>query len=204
MQRIHCPILTGQTPGEACLRGYGYGLVVEEHPRHGRIVQHSGGYPGFSSHMRWSTRTGIGIVTFENATYSGARDPATAALERVLDAVPRHSEPPAVPAGIRRLVPADPALLEGAGARFDPDALLENVVQDRSEAERLAEIAALLTAAGRPDPAGARVASSDGVTFSRFEVTVPCAQGDLAFSVQVGPILPPRIQALSVGFVARA
>ncbi len=61
MQRIQCAIALEQT-GDLRLKGYGYGLVVEQHARFGNIVSHSGGYPGFSSHMRWNPETGFGVV----------------------------------------------------------------------------------------------------------------------------------------------
>ena len=41
--------------------GYGFGLFVEHDAAFGPIVSHSGGYPGFSAHMRWNPRSGIGV-----------------------------------------------------------------------------------------------------------------------------------------------
>lgn len=65
---------------------YGFGLFVEQDDRHGPIASHSGGYPGFSAHMRWSTRHGIGVVAFENATQAKVSQAATEALDVLLDA----------------------------------------------------------------------------------------------------------------------
>ncbi|MFP3393936.1 hypothetical protein SB782_34735, partial [Brevibacillus sp. SIMBA_076] len=53
--------------------------------RFGRIVQHSGGLPGFSAHMRWHAATGIGVVAFGNSDEFGARRVAGAALQDALD-----------------------------------------------------------------------------------------------------------------------
>ena len=53
--------------------GYGFGLFVEFDERFGAIVSHSGGYPGFSAHMRWHAASGLGVVAFENATYARVR-----------------------------------------------------------------------------------------------------------------------------------
>lgn len=75
------------TPTGAPDRAYGYGLVIEDGGDHGRIVGHSGGYPGFGSHLRWHAETGIGIVAMENATYAGTVTAATLALTAILDAV---------------------------------------------------------------------------------------------------------------------
>ena len=66
---------------------YGFGLFLDEHPRHGLLVSHSGGYPGYGAHMRWHAASGIGIVVLENGRYSGATVPATKGLELVLDQV---------------------------------------------------------------------------------------------------------------------
>jgi CubicO group peptidase (beta-lactamase class C family) len=55
-------------PGAGRPVGYGFGVFVEQDDHHGAIVSHSGGYPGFSAHMRWSVRDGLGVVAFENAT----------------------------------------------------------------------------------------------------------------------------------------
>ena len=79
-------------PGDAApaLSAYGFGLFVEEHPALGRIVSHSGGYPGFGSNMRWHPATGTGVIALGNSTYAGMM-----ALRRpgLLDAALRHREP---------------------------------------------------------------------------------------------------------------
>src|SRR3954468_12010736 len=68
---------------------YGFGLVVETHPRFGTVVGHSGGYPGFGSHMRWHPASGLGVVALGNGTYS----PAFLLTERLLDTLLRALEP---------------------------------------------------------------------------------------------------------------
>ena len=49
---------------------YGFGLVVDDDLRLGRTVSHSGGYPGFGSHMRWHPATGWGVVVLANRTHA--------------------------------------------------------------------------------------------------------------------------------------
>ncbi len=58
--------------GLASAGGYGFGLFTEEDPRWGRIVWHSGGYPGFGSNMRWHLASGTGVVVLGNSTYAPA------------------------------------------------------------------------------------------------------------------------------------
>ena len=72
--------------GDSGPANYGFGLFVEEDRVHGRIIQHSGGYPGFGSHMRWHPETGIGVIVLANSTYAGAHPLG----EQMLDAVLRH------------------------------------------------------------------------------------------------------------------
>ena len=51
------------------VRHYGFGLFEELLP-YGRSVFHSGGYPGYGSHMRWHPASGLGVVALGNRTYA--------------------------------------------------------------------------------------------------------------------------------------
>ena len=51
---------------------YGFGLDVIDDLTAGRIVGHSGGYPGFGSHMRWHPASGLGVVVSANHRYAYA------------------------------------------------------------------------------------------------------------------------------------
>jgi hypothetical protein len=73
---------------------YGFGLFVEEDRDYGRVVQHSGGYPGFGSNMRWHPATGTGVIVLGNGTYA----PVTPVAARMLRAVLRHRAEAAGPA----------------------------------------------------------------------------------------------------------
>lgn len=48
---------------------YGFGLMHRKDSRFGRVICHSGGYPGYGSHMRWYPDLGFGIVALANTTY---------------------------------------------------------------------------------------------------------------------------------------
>jgi CubicO group peptidase (beta-lactamase class C family) len=52
--------------------GYGYGLTSGVHSLYGRVVAHSGGLPGFGSHVRWLPDRGVGVMVFANRTYGPA------------------------------------------------------------------------------------------------------------------------------------
>jgi len=67
---------------------YGFGLFVEDDTEHGRIVQHSGGYPGFGSHMRWHLASGTGVIVLANGTYAPAHPLASRMLDALLGSRP--------------------------------------------------------------------------------------------------------------------
>ncbi len=73
-------------PAAGSQHGYGFGLFTEETSARGRLVYHSGGYPGFGSHMRWHPETGLGVIVLANSTYAGASVLAARLMEDVLRA----------------------------------------------------------------------------------------------------------------------
>jgi CubicO group peptidase (beta-lactamase class C family) len=195
MQTIHCPI--PPEPGEDILfKGYGFGLVAQTDARHGLTVHHSGGYPGFSSHMRWNPEARIGIVAFENATYSGAWKPVADALRRLLDSSAQRSTATDPPEEVKTLGRTVAALV----ARWDDDLAgdlcLENVAMDRPFAERAAELAGLLAKVGPPDTGRTEIRPADRM-FGRFEVRIPCRTGVIVGVVGLGPVEPARIQSMA-------
>ncbi len=65
---------------------YGFGLFAEDDAAYGTIVQHSGGYPGYGSQMRWHPATGIGTIVLANSTYAAAGALAGELLAELLKA----------------------------------------------------------------------------------------------------------------------
>jgi hypothetical protein len=122
--------------------GYGFGLFEELGPA-GRFVFHSGGYPGFGSHMRWHPASGLGIVALANSTYAPMSTIAARALrELVLGSdVPLHAASPDLP-GLDRArstvmswLLADRA--DGAEGAAMRELFADNVEQDVPWSERL-------------------------------------------------------------------
>ena len=66
------------------VKGYGIGLAVEEDYDFGKIVGHSGGYPGYGSHMRWHTATQIGVIALANGRYASPVAACVPALRYLL------------------------------------------------------------------------------------------------------------------------
>jgi CubicO group peptidase (beta-lactamase class C family) len=87
----------GSGPGS-----YGFGLFVEDDAEHGRIVQHSGGYPGFGSHMRWHLASGTGVIVLGNGTYAPAHPMASRMLDILLRSQSQsRTQPGSLPPGRR-------------------------------------------------------------------------------------------------------
>ncbi|WP_293850527.1 serine hydrolase domain-containing protein [Brevibacterium paucivorans] len=64
--------------------GYGYGLRCYFDTQLGHSAGHSGGYPGFSLHMRWHAASGSGVVLLANVTGFPAEAVATNALDALV------------------------------------------------------------------------------------------------------------------------
>ena len=63
---------------------YGFGLFQVDDVRYGRTIGHSGGYPGFGSHMRWHPASGLGVIAFANHRYGPASPLARDMLNELL------------------------------------------------------------------------------------------------------------------------
>lgn len=66
--------------------GYGFGLFTIDDARYGRVVSHSGGYPGFGSNMRWHQASGLGVIALTNHRYGPATPLARDLLAALLAA----------------------------------------------------------------------------------------------------------------------
>ncbi len=191
---------TTKTPIEGA-GSYGYGLFLDEHPRHGLLVSHSGGYPGYGAHMRWHAATGIGVVVLENARYSGATVPAAKALELVLDQV---GSPDAVP-DLWPETRAARETVERLLRRWDEAAagalLAENVALDETIERRRATIDDLTARVGlAADAPVLPLEQAAPVNRTRAHVawTVPGATGALRVEIRLTPERHPRVQTLAV------
>jgi CubicO group peptidase (beta-lactamase class C family) len=175
---------------------YGYGLFIQDHVRWGRIVGHSGGYPGFGSNMRWHAPSGLGVIVLGNGRYAPSSFLASEILLAMLDAN-------AVPA--RRVRPA-PATV---AARAAVEALLErwddaaaeglfamNVELDEPLARRRAAMERLPGVHGRlvADPAEPEVSHSP----FHLEWWLRGERGRVKLEILLSPELPPKAQMLNL------
>lgn len=178
--------------------GYCLGLVSQEDVVTGRAISHSGGYPGFGSHMRWHPATGIGVVALANGRYAPVWQPARDALELLVadGAVRRRRIEPAL--ALERARDAVERLLagwdDGIAERFAPNLELDDPLDRRRvELEGLRERHGRLTRDGEiecdtPYRGHWWLAGEHG--------------GRVHVRIALTPELPPRLQTIELESVA--
>lgn len=193
---------TLQTPNPSAdveLVGYGMGLVIDQDPRHGTVVSHKGGYPGFGAHMRWHLDSGIGVLALENGRYSTPYLTCRKALKLILDeTVAPEAEPSVWPETLRARDCVERLIRE-----WDPALAAElfavNVDLDEPLSRRSATIAALVD---EVRPPAEPLALVDSAPYSRsaehLAWTVPGRHGALRCEISLTPTEPPLVQTLKV------
>lgn len=183
------------------LSGYGYGLTVENDERHGPIAGHSGGYPGFGSHMRWHLASGIGVLVLENATYSGAVLPARRALSSILDHLEVPQTEPYLWPETRAARDAVERLLRGWDDVVAGRLLAGNVALDEPLADRRASFAELAGLAGidaTTPVADLLDCAPRSDTPDALEWTSPGRTGTVRCTIRLTPAIPPLVHTLEV------
>ncbi|MGP9846005.1 serine hydrolase domain-containing protein [Brachybacterium sp. 107] len=214
----------GRSPGFDRIRGYGFGLVIEQFPDLGEVISHSGGYPGYGSFMVWHRATGVGVVALANSKYA----PAVPLSMQALRILQREAPALLAPAAVQ----AAPRTLEAAAAALDwlrtgedsvADAwFADNMDLDTSRAERRRRLDAALAATGLAATgsdttgsdttgsgttgSGTTAPSSDALASLRVEdaTAISRAQlrwvlpgvGDGAPSLRIDLLMDPRREAL--------
>jgi CubicO group peptidase (beta-lactamase class C family) len=198
-------------PGSAATGSYGFGLFIDEDPVWGRIVHHSGGYPGFGSNMRWHPATGVGVIVLGNGTYAAVGSVAARILTTVLRQRARRVEPGTVsgsPAAERGLAlapqpapwPATIAAREEIGRLLQSwdDAAAEklfsgNVALDQPFPERRRRIGLIHERLGQPHDDPQRPPESDTPAHCRWWVTGE--HGTAQVEIKLTPERQPRVQS---------
>ena len=212
-------------PAAGSQYGYGFGLFTEETSAWGRLVYHSGGYPGFGSHMRWHPETGLGVVVLANSTYAGASVLAARLMKEVLKAAAAEDGPTtgAVPAGEQapgrtRAVVRGPApapggpwpetlsaqqVVTGLLTHWDDEVaeqlFADNVALDQPLDRRRERIGRMWERLGPPRPrtqAAPRPAEFDSPAHCRW--WLHGERGDTQVEILLTPQNPPRVQSLTV------
>jgi CubicO group peptidase (beta-lactamase class C family) len=203
-------------PGSPATSSYGFGLFVDEDPVWGRIVHHSGGYPGFGSNMRWHPASGIGVIVLGNSTYA----PVSPLAARLLTTVLRHRAQrlagrrgyrdgsPAADRGLA-LAPQPAPWPATAAAREEIGKLMEswdaaaaeklfsgNVALDTPFAERRRRIGLIRERLGDLRPDTVRPPESDTPAHCRWWVAGD--HGTAQAEIRLTPEREPRVQSFTL------
>ncbi|MEM7405189.1 MAG: serine hydrolase domain-containing protein [Pseudomonadota bacterium] len=172
--------------------GYGLGLQMQDRGSHWS-AGHSGGVPGYGSHMRWLPEFGFGVVALGNRTYAplgGVAEQALETLRLSAEPLPRRRRASsallAAQDGVNRLLQSwDPALAESLFA--------DNFMLDCDEAhwlERLRDVRAQIgTPTGESGPINA-------TNWLRGEWRVAGPRGWCHVWMTLSPLVPARVQFL--------
>jgi len=187
---------------------YGFGLFAEDDPAFGTIVQHSGGYPGFGSHMRWHPATGLGTVVLANSTYAQAGALAGELLSALLTAQAKKETERAC-YRLRGPFPGAEPWPETLAAHDAVSDLLTtwsdavaaqifapNVELDQPLAERQAEIETLRERIGVFTADRSRQPEFDSPAHCRWWVTGP--HGTVAVQIKLAPLRQALVQQLVI------
>ena len=202
---------------------YGFGLFVDEDPAFGRVVSHSGGYPGFGSNMRWHPATRLAVIALGNGTYSPMYALADLLLRALLTRSTAYQvalapvlapSAPSAPSAAGPVVTGPvvsgapgpwPQTLAAAEAvnrllqdwdDATADALFsENVALDRPYQERLRDLALLRDRIGAFAVDPDRPAESDTPAQRRWWLAGE--RGTVAATIQLNAERPPRVQSLT-------
>jgi CubicO group peptidase (beta-lactamase class C family) len=188
---------------------YGFGLFTEDDPAFGTIVQHSGGYPGYGSQMRWHPATGLGTVVLANSTYAHAGALAGELLSALLTAQAgqgtergrlsrRGPQPLGGDPWPETLAARDTVndLLAGWDDDVAARIFAPNVELDRPLAQRQAEIATLRERIGEFAADPARPTECESPAHCRWWLTG--TGGTVAASIKLAPLRRPLVQQLIV------
>lgn len=177
---------------------YAGGLRAGDDCLLGRFLMHSGGYPGYGSHMVLFPEAGIGLFAFANRTYAAPVAPlwnAAGALRRSGYLADRALAPsPALLAGY------DAARTIWAQARIQakPQILADNMLMDQPARLWDAELLRLRTEVGECDTSPAL--QPTGALSANF--SWPCRFGRLRGDLLLAPTPQPKIQALRLSVAA--
>lgn len=176
---------------------YGYGLFIVDDVRFGRIVGHSGGYPGFGSNMRWHPASGLGVISLTNHRYGPAGLLARDLLWELLriDAVPqRRTRPNAATAAARVAVEE---LLRAWDDDRAADLFAMNVDLDEPLADRRAFLDKLRDRHGELAPDDS--APTESLTpYHQAWWLNGSKGGRVKVEILLSPELPPKVQTFGV------
>ena len=184
--------------GAPCRQALAYGMAwrVIDDCDLGRIVTHTGGYPGYGSVVLLLPDKGVGLFAFSSKTYGGASLPTLRAALALSKAGYLTDRPVPVSAGLASAYEAARAVWARGDIAAAP--LANNVLMDRDRARWKTMLAGLREEVGecRAEEPVVPVSAMEG----KFEWT--CAHGQISGRVQRAPSNALSLQALEFNAAA--
>ena len=179
---------------------YGYGLLVDDDSLLGRFVSHSGGYPGFGSHMRWHPRSGWGIVALGNRTYAPMMPAASEALNLIIrDFVPARTYSESdLWIETKSAMNAVEELLQSWDDQLADEWFAVNMDLDQPRNERITSIVAIF---GNETTISRIPGTLSSTTPAHAKWQISSDSGLVEIEILMSPTSPPKIQTLKVSKV---
>jgi serine-type D-Ala-D-Ala carboxypeptidase/endopeptidase len=186
----------GHTGEGACRQAatYGMGMWVAVDCDLGLTLSHSGGYPGYGSHVLLLPDHGVGIFAFANRTYAGPAGAVWDAAVVLSKAGFLKDSSVLVSQELASAYRTVGAIYEQGDVAAGADQLAMNFLMDRDGAGWARDLADLKKQLGSCDTT-APVSATSALS---GEFTWRCARGRLRGSVLLAPTRPPRIQKIEL------
>ncbi len=174
------------------MAGYGFGLICGETDRDGRVVCHSGGLPGFGSHVQWLPDRGIGVFAFANRTYSPMRVVVNEAIDVLVTSGALASRAIAPSAALTDAWKSVLRLYEGWDDGTASEMAADNLFLDTPAELRRQEFQRLRDEHGRC--VDARQPSASGSMRGTWRMI--CERGAIDVTIWLAPTVPASVQVL--------
>ena len=178
---------------------YGMGMRVAIDCDLGFTLSHTGGYPGYGSHVLLLPNRGVAIFAFASRTYAEAYDPvwdSAIALQKVGWLPAERSVP--VSAALTGAYRVSGTVYAKGSIAQAGDQFAMNFLLDRDAEGRARDLAALKAKVGECDTS----APITAIGALSGEFTWRCAHGRVKGTLEIAPTRPLRIQSLELSAIA--
>ncbi len=186
--RPHTCLITGQPLNAQA--DYGFGLVRSTFAG-AEYLAHSGGLPGFGSHMRVHTATGLGAILLGNGTYCNASLPCASVLHYLVSSLDPEIQRCSEWVFEAGALVGD--FILAGGVTGPQDLFTYNFWLDTMQENAKAEIATRLHELGE----NVKVESVLALSGYQGEIVFVGSTGTKKLEFRLAPHLPPRVQSMT-------
>jgi len=186
----------GKSGADACRQAsvYGMGMIVAVDCDLGVTLSHSGGYPGYGSHVLLLPDHGIGIFALANRTYAGPRGPVWDSAVALHKAGLLKPRPMPVDDPLATAYDAVARMYSMGSVKSAGDLFAMNFLLDRSAKGWARDLSRLKAQVGICET-NSPIVATGGLS---GDFTWRCEHGRIKGSLLLAPTRPPRIQSVSL------